>query len=203
MLVKWITCRAADRAAFDRGQRAWAGLRGIPGFLGQAGGWSGNAADIAQIFGFWSDQSSYQTFMDRAHDRIAAAQTATFDELQVRLFQHRLDIGDGFPSDLSTVSLLRLAHCRVRERGQVHFVRSQADVWNPGMAASHGMRGGVFAQRGDSEFLVLSAWRTAHDHQRYRDEIFGSLYARAGHAVDLESVAGDVVGLVPDWTVPG
>ena len=77
MLVKWITCRAVDRAAFNLGQQAWSGLHGRPGFLGQAGGWSSTAADIAQIFGFWSDRSSYRTFMDDAHDRIAAAQTGT------------------------------------------------------------------------------------------------------------------------------
>jgi hypothetical protein len=201
MLVKWITCWASDRAAFGLGQRAWAELQDVPGFLGQSGGWSRNTAGVAHIFGFWSDPSSYQAFMDRAHNRIAAGQLGTFDAVQVRIFGQRLDIGHGFPVDHSAVSLLRLAHCHVRQRRQAHFVRTQAEVWNPGMAAAPGMRGGVFAQNGEAEFLVLSAWRTAGDHQRYLDERFGQLCERAGLTTDLDAVTGDLVELEPRWTV--
>ena len=203
MLVKWITCWATDRAAFSRGQQVWAELHGVPGFLGQGGGWSRTTAGVAQIVGFWSDSSSYQTFMDGAHDRIAAAQVGAFDRLRVRVFGRRLDIGPGFPVGFSGVSLLRLAHCHVRERRQSHVVRAQAEVWNPGMAASDGMCGGVFAQGGESEFLALSAWRTTEDHQRYLDERFHRLRETAGLAVDLDAVTGDVVDLEPSWIVPG
>lgn len=203
VLVKWITCGATDRAAFGLGQQAWAELHGVPGFLGQGGGWSRNAVGVAQIFGFWSDVSSYQAFMDRAHDRVATAQVGTFDELRVRVFGRRLDIGHGFPVDFSAASLLRLAHCHVRERRQAHFVRAQTEVWNPGMAASPGMCGGVFAQSGEAEFLVLSAWRTTGDHQRYLDERFGQLRERAGLTVDLDAVTGDLVDIEPSWTVIG
>jgi hypothetical protein len=203
MLVKWITCRASDRAAFGLGQQGWAELHGVPGFLGQGGGWSSNTAGLAQIFGFWSDPASYRAFMDQAHDRIAAGQAGTFDEPRVRVLDRRLDVGQGFPVDLSAVSLLRLAHCRVREGRRAHFVRAQAEVWNPGMAAAPGMCGGVFAQRGEAEFLVLSAWRTAAAHQRYLDNRFDRLRARAGLATDLDAVTGDVVDLEPSWTVLG
>ena len=89
MLVKWVTCRVPDREAFGLGQRAWAELRGVPGFLGQCGGWSRNATDVAQIFGFWIDRPSYQDFMDRAHDRIAAAQAGTYTDIRVRVLAGR------------------------------------------------------------------------------------------------------------------
>jgi heme-degrading monooxygenase HmoA len=203
MLVKWITCWPTDRAAFGLGQEAWGELHGVPGFLGQGGGWSRNTAGMVQIFGFWSDPSSYQAFMDGAHDRIAAAQVGTFEDLRVRVFGQRLNIGHGFPASLSAVSLLRLAHCQARRHRQAHFVRTQASVWNPGMAASSGMCGGVFAQSGDLEFLVLSAWRTSEDHQRYLDERFDRLRERAGLTADLDSVTGDLVDLEPSWTVRG
>src|SRR5438067_13272005 len=39
VLVKWVSCEVTDRPGFDRGQRAWSGLAGVPGFLGQSGGW--------------------------------------------------------------------------------------------------------------------------------------------------------------------
>ena len=203
MLVKWITCWASDQDAFSLGQQAWTELHGVPGFLGQGGGWSSITAGVAQIFGFWRDPSSYLAFMDWGHDRIAAAQVGTFDELRIRTFNRRLDIGHGFPLDLSVVSLLRLAHCHVRERRQAHFVRAQTELWNPGMAAAPGMCGGVFAQNGEVEFLVLSAWRTAGHHQRYLKERFGQLHDRAGLTVNLEALTGDLVALEPNWTVLG
>jgi heme-degrading monooxygenase HmoA len=201
-LIKWITCEAPDSAAFGRAQLAWAQLHGVPGFLGQAGGWSRNTPGLAQIFGFWSDTAHYQAFMDREHVRIAAAQAGTFDHLRIRVLDRRFGIGPGLPAGLSGASLLRLAHCRVREGRGDHFVRVQAEVWNPGMAAAPGMCGGVFAQCGEAEFLVLSAWRTTEDHQRYRDERFGRLRRRAEPAADLDSLTGDLIDVEPGWTVP-
>ncbi|MCU7730043.1 YdbC family protein [Actinoplanes sp. KI2] len=203
MLVKWITCRPTDRAAFGLGQQAWARLHGTPGFLGQGGGWSRETPGVAQIFGFWSDQPSYQSFMDDAHDLIAAAQTGTFDDLRVHVLDQRLGIAHGLPAGLGGASLLRLAHCHVPEHRRDHFIQAQARVWNPGMAASHGMRGGVFAEGAETEFLVLSAWETPADHQRYLDERFHRLRATARPEVDLDAITGDLVNLEPSWTVLG
>ena len=203
MLVKWITCRATDRVAFGLGQQMWAQLHGVPGFLGQAGGWSRETPGVAQIFGFWSDSSSYQDFMGGAHDRIAAAQTGTFDGLRVHVFDQRLGIGRGFPAGLAGASLLRLAHCHVPEHRRDHFVQMQADVWNPGMAASPGMCGGVFAAGAEGEFLVLSAWEATADHQSYLDERLHQLRDAARSVVDLDAITGDLVDLEPLWTVLG
>jgi len=86
MLIKWVRCRVADREAFHRGQLAWAGLRGMPGFRGQCGGWSRHDPDRAHILGFWADEPSYRAFMAGAHDRLAAAQIGSYAELEVRLF---------------------------------------------------------------------------------------------------------------------
>lgn len=203
MLVKWITAKAPDRVAFSRGQQVWAELRGLPGFLGQCGGWSGSTAGVAQIFAFWRDPAPYRAFMDRAHDRLAARQAGTYHDIRVRLFDHRLDIGPGFPVGLAAVSFLRLAHCQVRQGRRAHFTEAQATVWNPGMTAAPGMRGGVFAQHGEKEFLVLSAWRTPDDHQRYLGERFDRLRKASGLVTDVLAVSGDVVEPEPNWTVPG
>ncbi|GIE86175.1 DUF4937 domain-containing protein [Actinoplanes regularis] len=203
MTVKWITCWATDRAAFDLGQQAWAGLRGVPGFLGQCGGWSRRTAGVAQIFGFWSSRSSHEEFLNGTHDRLAAAQAGTFEEVRVRVLDQRLVIGSGLLAGLPAVSLLRLAHCHVRQGRAAHFIQTQAELWNPGMAGAPGMCGGVFAQNGESECLVLSGWRTADDHQLYLDERFGQRYEKAGLAADLDDVTGDLVDLDPTWTVIG
>jgi Domain of unknown function (DUF4937 len=156
VLIKWVACRAVDRAAFHRGQQAWAELRGVAAFLGQCGGWSRLDGGIAHIFGCWADERSYRTFMAETHDPIAAVQAGSFGSIDVRLFDHRLDIGAGFLADDAPAALVRLTHCQVRADRQAHFVGAQAEVWNPGMSTAPGMLGGTFAQRTDTEFLVLS-----------------------------------------------
>ena len=206
MLVKWITCRTTDGAAFDLGQQAWAQLHNAPGFLGQGGGWSRETPGVAQIFGFWSDPAGYQVFMDGLHDRLAAAQLGTFDDIRVSVFAQRFGIAHGLPAGFAGASLLRLAHCHVREHRREHFVQMLAEVGNPGMAASRGMRGGVFAEGADAEFFVLSAWETAADHQRYLDERFRRRCETAKPAADLDALPGglvDLVDLEPRWTVFG
>lgn len=57
-------CEVVDRGGFDRGQQGWAGLRELPGFLGQYGGWSRrrDGTEIAHIVAFWSDPDSYEQF---------------------------------------------------------------------------------------------------------------------------------------------
>ena len=143
---------------------------------------------------------AYRAFMDGVHDRIAAAQAGTYDTASVRVFSHRLDIGAGFQS-LGSAALVRLAHCQVRPGRRDHFVGVQAEVWNPGMTAAPGMTGGVFAERGDAEFLVLTGWRTAIDHAGYVADRFPALRERAGAADDLAAITGGLVDLVPAWTV--
>jgi hypothetical protein len=202
VLIKWIRCGVTDRAAFGSGQRTWAGLRGQPGFLGQGGGWSRREPGVAHVFGCWADQPSYERFMAETHDGIASAQAGTYDAIEVRLFEHLMEIGERFPADFADVSLARLAYCHVRANRQAHFMGAQAEVWNPGMTRSPGMRGGMFAQRGEAEFLVLSLWRSGTDHERYLGEYFPNLRERSGAADDLDSITGDLVDLESAWAVP-
>lgn len=202
MLIKWVACRAVDCEAFHRGQQAWADLHGVPGFLGQCGGWSRREDRRAHIFACWTDEPSYQAFMTGTHDGIAAAQSGSYDALDVRLFDHRLDIGQGLLTDHGRAALLRLAHCHVRAHRQVHFTQAQTEVWNPGMVATPGMRGGVFAQRGETEFLVLSLWRSMADHEGYLHHRFTDLRRLSNAAEDLDSITGDLVDLEQTWTVP-
>jgi heme-degrading monooxygenase HmoA len=204
VLVKWITCEVMDRREFDRGQRAWAAPRDAPGLLGQGGGWSLRTPGTAHIFASWADRASYQAFMDGQHDAIAGSQAGTYASIRVRLLEHLLDIarpaGAGFPD----ASLLRLAHCHVRPARAAHFVSAQEAVWNPGMATAPGMLGGLFAQATDTEFLVLSMWRSAADHQRYQAKDFPRLRRQAAAAEDLAEITGDLVQIEQEWSVrPG
>jgi hypothetical protein len=200
-LVKWVRCRVIDSERFDAGQRAWSDLGGQPGFLGQAGGWSSRESDVAHVFGCWADRPTYDTFMADDHDRIAGRQVGSYTEIDVRLFEHRLDVGPPLALGIAAGTALRLAHCHVHDDRVAHFTAAQAKVWNPGMGTATGMLGGSFGQRDETEFLVLSAWRTFADHERYVADRFPDLRRRAEAGRDLVSIRGDLISLQPAWTV--
>jgi hypothetical protein len=65
------------------------------------------------------------------------------------------------------------------------------------------MLGGLFAGDGQSDFLVLSLWRSIIDHERYRKERFAELRHRAAVTDDLDSISGDLIDVEPAWQVRG
>ncbi|HZG05262.1 MAG TPA: YdbC family protein [Streptomyces sp.] len=202
MLVKWMRCTVVDRRGFERGQRKWAGLLGEPGFRAQGGGWSRSRPGVAHLFGFWESRAFYDSFMARSHDRLAAAQSGTYKDAQVRLFEYRFDVKVGFQPQFTDADLLRVAHCKVRRERIEHYTLMQEKVWNPAMAGSPGMLRGVFAQaQAEDEFLVLSMWDSAAEHGKYRTERIERLALRAQLGADVMAVAGDVIDLEPAWTV--
>ena len=203
VLIKSVRCHVVDKGSFDRGQRAWGDLSGLPGFLGQCGGWSHREPAVAHVFAWWRSERSYQEFMAGAHDRLAAGQAGTYDTIEVRRWEHQLDVGASLLADFSfpAGTVMRLARCRVKAGRQEHFVRAQAEVWNPGMGAARGMRGGVFARGDGTEFLVLSAWDSVADHDGYVTDRFADLRRASRVTDDLEDITGDLVDLDPAWTV--
>ncbi len=140
--------------------------------------------------------------MAEIHDGIASAQAGTYHAIEVRLFRRLMEIGERFPAGFAGASLARLAYCHVKANRQAHFIAAQAEVWNPGMTSVPGMYGGMFGQRGEAEFLVLSLWRSVTDHERYLSDYFPDLGERSGAADDLDSITGDLVDLESGWAVP-
>jgi len=145
MLLKWIRCAVGDPAGFDRGQTAWAGLHGFPGFLGQRGGWDLRHPNIAHIFGQWADPASYQAFMSGLHDVLADSQTGTFDAIEVRLYETLQTIGHS-PEPVIGQQMLQVVRSAVAE--------IEVSVRAPGF------QGGLLAQREANEFVVLTQWET-------------------------------------------
>ncbi|MEU0988330.1 MULTISPECIES: YdbC family protein [unclassified Streptomyces] len=201
MLVKWIRCTVVDRRGFERGQRKWAGLLGEPGFRGQSGGWSRVRPHTAHIFAFWESRAFYDSFMARSHDRLASGQSGTFKDMQVKLFDYRFDVKTGFEPRFTDVDVVRVAHCTVRAERVEHYALMQEKVWNPAMAGSPGMVRGFFGEAPGHEFLVMSMWKSAAEHGKYRRERVERLLLRAQAEADIEALAGDVVALEPSWTV--
>ncbi|WP_093838235.1 YdbC family protein [Streptomyces aidingensis] len=202
MLVKWMRCTVVDRGGFERGQRKWAGLLGEPGFRGQGGGWSRSRPGVVHFFAFWESRTLYDSFMARSHDRLAASQSGTYRDIQVRLFDYRFDVKTGFQPRFGDADVVRVAHCTVHRERAEHFALMQEKVWNPAMAGSPGMLRGVFAEAdGEREFLVLSMWNSAAERAKYRTERVERLALRAQTGADVAAIDGDVVDLEPSWTV--
>ncbi len=201
VLVKWTRCTVVDRRGFERGQRKWAGLLGEPGFRGQGGGWSRLRPGVAHAFSFWESRPFYDSFMARSHDRLAAAQSGTYKDPQVKLFDHRFDVKTGFEPRFTDADVVRVANSRIREDRVEHYALMQEKVWNPAMAGSPGMLRGLFGEAPGNEFLVLSMWRSAAEHGKYRTERVERLALRAQIAVDVVALTGDVVDLEAAWTV--
>ncbi|WP_069817227.1 YdbC family protein [Streptomyces sp. TP-A0874] len=201
MLVKWIRCTVVDRRGFERGQRKWAGLLGEPGFRAQGGGWCRGRPDVAHLFGFWESRAFYDSFMARSHDRLGSAQTGTFKDAQVRLFERKFDVKLGFRPTFAEADVARVAHCRVREGQAEHFASMQEKVWNPAMAGSPGMLRGVFGEAPAGEFVVFSLWSSAAEHGKYRADRVARLALRARLEADVAELDGAVVDLEPSWTI--
>lgn len=51
---------------------------------------------MAHVVAFWESRAFYDSFMARSHDRLAAAQSGTFKDAQVKLFEYRFDVKTGF-----------------------------------------------------------------------------------------------------------
>lgn len=157
---------------------------------------------MVHLFGFWESRAFYDSFMARSHDRLAAAQVGTYQDVQVRLFHYRFDVKTGFQPRFNDADLLRVAHCRVHRERAEHFALMQEKVWNPAMAGSPGMLRGLFAEaEPECEFLVLSMWNSAAERAKYRTERVERLALRAQTGADVAGIAGDVIDMEASWTV--
>ncbi len=153
------------------------------------------------VFAFWESRAFYDSFMARSHDRLASAQAGTYADMQVKLFDYRFDVKTGFEPKFTDADLVRVAHCRVHEEHVEHFALMQQKVWNPAMAGSPGMVRGIFSEAPGSEFLILSMWQSEAEHGKYREERVERLSLRAQTRKDLIGLDGDIVRLLPQWTV--
>jgi hypothetical protein len=60
---------------------------------------------------------------------------------------------------------------------------------------------GLFGEAPGPEFLILSMWKSAAEHGKYRAERVERLVLRAQTEADVAALAGDIVQLEPGWTV--
>lgn len=153
------------------------------------------------MFAFWENRVFYDSFMARAHDGLAAAQSGTYGDIQVKLFDHRFDVKTGFEPRFTDADVVRVAHSRVYGDRVDHFALMQERVWNPAMAGSPGMLRGVFGEAPGHEFLVLSMWQSSAERGKYRPGSIERLSQRAQTDEDVAALEGDVVQLEPSWTV--
>lgn len=210
VIVKLIIVEVISelREQFSLGQRAWGALSDLHGFRGQIGGWSDRDANRAVIIGLWEDQRSYGRFMLDTHDSVfeTNGQKGTFASIETSLWFSDFDMPgrvEAFPDAIRQASLIRIARCRVRPDRTDHFVRTQREIWNPGMAGAEGMLAGAFSSSpdGDGNYLVCTLWRSESDHRAYLDGPFPELRRRAEVERDCVDLTGIVTLVEQSWKV--
>ncbi|MYL30403.1 DUF4937 domain-containing protein [Halobacillus halophilus] len=208
MLIKLIKCKVSPekREAFSRAQALWSRLRDIPGFLGQAGGWSKKHPCRAFILTFWKDRHVYDSFMKNDHDEMfqQSGQAQTYEKMDVQLYETLYNIKGAVPADiLEEGAFLRLAFTRVKKESVPRFHEAQENVWNPGMASSLGMTGGFFAGHTESEccYLILSSWADESFHRRYQSDVFPKLLTNAKPGNLVSNLTGDGCVIEENWRV--
>jgi len=191
-------------------QIRWRALKGVDGFIAQTGGIGRTDPNQVTILGFWRDAGAYRSFMNDAHDRIflGGRQRDTYSGAEALIGERVLDMpgkSGAIPEMIRSAGLVRLAECVVHRDRIDGFVRTQRDVWSPGMSDSPGMLGGLFTRDvdDDSRFLVATFWASAGDHDRYVSERLPALRERARPDLDLISLSGTNLLLEQGWTVLG
>lgn len=205
MLLKTIYCKVEEekKELFSNAQGKWRDIRHLDGFHGQFGGWY---EDEACVFTLWEDRSTYQSFMNGAHDTIYlnSNQEDTFLSCEIELFQTLYDITDTHLKDVVTEgSFVRVAICDVKVEKEKYFLHKQETIWNKGMEKAKGMLGGVVGKslKNKNRYIVLTYWKDEQTHQHYVEEIFPDLYKLANIHEDIEEIKGKQAVCKEEWLV--
>jgi heme-degrading monooxygenase HmoA len=208
MIIKVIDCHVPTdkRGRFSHAQEQWKSLKTIDGFYGQIGGWDIYNSNRAIIIAFWRDHDSYKAFMENDHDLITTQnqQDKTYNSISVKLFDKLLDIQhQDIKQVLKNGNVLRMAECFVQPSREEHFVRMQKEVWNPKMAESTGMLGGIFAKGGSElyQYLVVTLWDELSSHHTYKTNDVPWLIEKSQVKKDTREIYGGLVLLEMKWKV--
>ncbi|MFQ3543107.1 YdbC family protein [Halobacillus rhizosphaerae] len=210
MIIKKISCQVHEhkKPLFSRAQEEWKEILPTAGFLGQLGGWSLSDPFTANIFAFWEEEASYESFMNEAHDRIYhnSGQENTYFSIDTELFQVEQDLlkgMSGLRSLIQKARYIRTAFTQVKENRINHFLDMQRNVWNPGMKRAEGMIGGVVcrSQRDFQSFLIFTGWENHLYHQMYRLHLFPHLKHKAAPQQDVNHLSGESFPVEEGWRV--
>lgn len=95
LFCKWMHCQVEphNKNTFAAAQARWSDLAGLPGFLGQMGGWNVHEPTEACIVSFWQDTDTYQHFMQNHHDAIfhKTGQAHSYRKITIEHFQGRFE----------------------------------------------------------------------------------------------------------------
>ena len=143
MLLKAIQCQVAPefRSEFSNGQRAWAGVSELKGFMGQLGGWH---EDTAWITCWWESWEDYSIFMEQRHDQLyeANGQKGAIQESSINFWESMpkawIDRTRSLPLSQSSgrilIEILELSHGALPE-----FEDFLTWRWRPALASAPGL----------------------------------------------------------------
>ena len=187
---------------FSNAQGKWRDIRHLDGFHGQFGGWY---EDEACVFTLWEDRSTYQSFMNGAHDTIYlnSNQEDTFLSCEIELFQTLYDITDTHLKDVVTEgSFVRVAICDVKVEKENHFYRSKKQFGIKEWKSKRNVRWSSWEVfKNENRYIVLTYWKDEKTHQHYVEEIFPGLYKLANIHEEIEEIKGKQAVCKEEWLV--
>jgi heme-degrading monooxygenase HmoA len=208
MLIKWIKCFVPNgqKKMFSKAQEQWIALKGLDGFLGQAGGWNIRNLQEACIIALWKDLDAYESFMNDHHDVIfeKSNQRHTYEKISVVLYEKMLDILGTSPDLLRLFrigKLLKITECIVHKGQQEFFEKMQQEIWK--MAESEGMLAGVVSKSltNNNHYFVASIWKNKELHQKYVQTKLPFLHEQSQLTEITREIAETIVELEELWTV--
>jgi heme-degrading monooxygenase HmoA len=176
MIIKWIKCMVPNgqKKMFSKAQEQWIALKGLDGFLGQAGGWNIRNPQEACIIAFWRDLDAYESFMNDHHDEIfeRSNQQHTYEKISVMLYEQILNIPGTHPDIVRSLGIgkfFRITECIIHEGQQDFFEKMQKEIWNKEIAESEGLLPGVVGKSltHNSHYFVASVWKKEELYQQY------------------------------------
>jgi heme-degrading monooxygenase HmoA len=207
MLFKLILATVPDelRYKFTECQAtAWSGLKSVPGFLAQVGGWESDRPDSAIIIAYWKNEQSYADFMQRHHDSFADRQRDTYSALRVNTGHVIMTMKEADPRvAIAGAGLVRVSDLTLRPDSSPLFLAMQFDIWRPGLISSGGMLGNTLSRLGrlPDRFASTTFWKSSDALRSYLETVYPALSIQAKLKDHLNELVSYHIPLEPSWSV--
>jgi heme-degrading monooxygenase HmoA len=207
MLFKLIVATVPDdlRTKFSESQAsAWTGLKSVPGFIAQIGGWEIDRPNSAVLVAYWKSEKLYSDFMREQHDSLADRQRETYSSLRVATGHVIMTIKEADPCvAIARAGLVRIADLTLRPDSSPLFLAMQFDIWRPGLVSSGGMIGNTLARLGrlPDRFASTTFWTSRDALRSFLETVYPALSVQAKLKEQLEEMISYHIPLEPSWSV--
>ncbi len=207
MLFKLIAATVPNdrRAKFSESQASgWSGLKSVPGFVAQIGGWVNDRPDCAVIVAYWKNEQSYADFMREQYDSFADRQRETYSALRVNTGHVISTIKEADPRvAIAETGVMRVSDITLRQDASLLFLATQSDIWRPGLVSTDGMLGNTLSRLGrlPDRFASTTFWSSGDALRNFLETLYPVLSIQAKLKDHVAEIVSYHIPLEPSWSV--